>query len=72
MSYTGGATLLGESLGQCEECPYGGSCSGNNIVPRANYWGYLKGQEVVFASQIRNVKKTISSGYLPFQLHLHM
>ncbi len=24
----------------CNECPYGAVCTGNNILPRPNYWGY--------------------------------
>ena len=24
----------------CIKCPYGASCSGNNVVPRQNFWGY--------------------------------
>ena len=24
----------------CIQCPYGAECSGNNVVPRPNYWGY--------------------------------
>ncbi len=32
----------------CEPCPYGGLCSGNNVVPRPNYWGFWHGGELVF------------------------
>ena len=24
----------------CEQCPYGAFCTGNNVMPRPNYWGY--------------------------------
>ena len=32
----------------CITCPYGAVCSGNNVVPRPNYWGYWHGGELVF------------------------
>ncbi len=25
---------------RCANCPYGAICSGNNVIPRHNYWGY--------------------------------
>ncbi len=25
---------------ECIQCPYGATCTGNNIVPRPNYWGH--------------------------------
>ena len=24
----------------CVQCPYGALCTGNNVIPRPNYWGY--------------------------------
>ncbi len=32
----------------CIKCPYGALCSGNNVVPRPNYWGYWHNGELVF------------------------
>ncbi len=32
----------------CIKCPYGAICSGNNIVPRPNYWGYWRWDELAF------------------------
>ena len=32
----------------CISCPYGAACSGNNIVPRPNYWGYWHEGELAF------------------------
>ena len=32
----------------CISCPYGAACSGNNIVPRPNYWGYWHEEELAF------------------------
>ncbi len=33
---------------ECKECPYGAICSGNNVVPRPNYWGYWMEDELKF------------------------
>ncbi len=32
----------------CIPCPYGAVCSGNNVVPRPNYWGYWHKNELTF------------------------
>ncbi len=32
----------------CSECPYGAICTGNNVLPRPNYWGYWHEGELVF------------------------
>ncbi len=32
----------------CVPCPYGALCSGNNVIPRPNYWGYWHKRELVF------------------------
>ncbi len=32
----------------CIPCPYGAVCSGNNVVPRPNYWGYWSNAELLF------------------------
>ncbi len=32
----------------CIPCPYGAVCSGNNVVPKPNYWGYWHKEELVF------------------------
>ncbi len=34
--------------GICIECPYGAICTGNNVLPRSNYWGYWYEGELVF------------------------
>ncbi len=39
---------LRRSHGVCLECPYGAVCSGNNVVPRSNYWGYWKDGALIF------------------------
>ncbi len=33
---------------KCMECPYGGLCTGNNVIPRPNYWGYWHENKLVF------------------------
>ncbi len=33
----------------CLPCPHGAICSGNNVIPRANYWGYWHNGELKFA-----------------------
>ncbi len=37
-----------QQMPDCIECPYGAICSGNNIIPRSNYWGYFKKNKLVF------------------------
>ncbi len=32
----------------CIKCPYGALCTGNNVVPRPNYWGYWYNGKLVF------------------------
>ncbi len=32
----------------CRRCPYGGHCTGYNVLPRPNYWGYWHEGELVF------------------------
>ncbi len=32
----------------CLPCPYGAVCTGNNVVPRSNYWGYWHNRSLVF------------------------
>ena len=32
----------------CIKCPYGAVCTGNNVMPRPNYWGYWHESELVF------------------------
>ena len=32
----------------CLQCPYGAICSGNNVIPRPNFWGYWYNGELVF------------------------
>ncbi len=34
--------------GICKGCPYGALCTGNNVIPRPNYWGYWHEGELVF------------------------
>ncbi len=34
--------------GICMQCPYGALCTGNNVIPRPNYWGYWHEGELVF------------------------
>ncbi len=35
-------------VNNCLKCPYGAQCSGNNVVPRPNYWGFLYGNKLKF------------------------
>ncbi len=37
-----------QARGGCEECPYGAICTGNNVMPRPNYWGYWYEDELEF------------------------
>ncbi len=32
----------------CLACPYGGVCSGHNVVPRPNHWGYWHQNKLIF------------------------
>ncbi len=32
----------------CIPCPYGALCTGNNVMPRSNYWGYWHDGELKF------------------------
>ncbi len=32
----------------CVKCPYGAECSGNNVIPRPNYWGRWYESELMF------------------------
>ena len=32
----------------CIECPYGAVCTGNNVIPRPNYWGHWYGDKLEF------------------------
>ncbi len=44
ISHVGGLINIQESPNPykgCIPCPYGAVCSGNNVVPRPNFWGYL-------------------------------
>ena len=43
--YTGSGDLTSDI---CSECPYGAICTGNNVMPRPNYWGYWHMDELVF------------------------
>ena len=38
----------GQNIDSCEECPYGAVCSGNDVIPRPNYWGSWYDGELVF------------------------
>ncbi len=40
--------ILSKEMADCLECPYGAICSGNNIIPRPNYWGYWKEGNLMF------------------------
>ncbi len=46
------SAIITESIDQseniCIECPYGAICTGNNVMPRPNYWGYWHEDELVF------------------------
>ena len=46
------SAVVTESIDQlenvCIECPYGAICTGNNVMPRPNYWGYWYEGELVF------------------------
>ncbi len=51
ISYRSGHQKIHESPGEksrCIPCPYGGECSGNNVVPRPNYWGFWHQDQMVF------------------------
>ena len=53
ISYTANGSSSGikempEAKKGCMQCPYGGLCSGNNIIPRPNYWGFWHKGEVSF------------------------
>ena len=37
-----------QDMGTCVQCPYGALCTGNNVMPRPNYWGYWHEGELVF------------------------
>ncbi len=39
---------LNKRTTSCLECPYGARCTGNNVVPRPNYWGFWHEGELVF------------------------
>ncbi len=44
-------TMSNEELNvktSCLSCPYGAFCTGNNVIPRPNYWGYWYKGELVF------------------------
>ena len=32
----------------CKPCPYGAICTGNNVTPKQNHWGYWHDDELVF------------------------
>ncbi len=32
----------------CLQCPYGAQCTGNNVIPRPNYWGFWHEGELMF------------------------
>ena len=32
----------------CVQCTYGGLCTGNNVIPRPNYWGFWYETELIF------------------------
>ena len=40
--------LYSENESHCLECPYGAICSGNNVIPRTNYWGFWNKDKLVF------------------------
>ncbi len=40
--------ISSKAMADCLECPYGAHCSGNNIIPRPNYWGYWKQNKLSF------------------------
>ena len=55
LSYDGKENIsLAEKLNRnkgtysCKECPYGALCTGNNVMPRPNYWGYWYESKLVF------------------------
>ena len=35
-------------IDNCEKCPYGALCTGNNVMPRPNYWGYWHEGKLMF------------------------
>ena len=43
-----GKLIENKGIGKCIECPYGALCTGNNVMPRPNYWGYWYEGELAF------------------------
>ncbi len=43
-----GIQQASESNQPCMKCPYGAICSGNNVIPRPNYWGFWYKDKLVF------------------------
>ncbi len=39
---------VGDTSNICTICPYGAICTGNNVMPRPNYWGYWYEGGLVF------------------------
>ncbi len=37
-----------QGMARCENCPYGALCTGNNVMPRPNYWGFWYEDELIF------------------------
>ncbi len=37
-----------EAMEGCSRCPYGAQCTGNNVLPHPNYWGYWHDGRLVF------------------------
>ncbi len=50
LSYGGNGNnvIQGETAENCLECPYGAVCTGNNVIPRPNYWGLWHEGQLVF------------------------
>ncbi len=39
---------VNKGIDPCKKCPYGALCTGNNVMPRPNYWGYWNEGKLVF------------------------
>ncbi len=43
-----GSLIKDRESERCIQCPFGGLCTGNNVIPRPNYWGYWSKDTLVF------------------------
>ncbi len=51
ISYNMGTSVMYETPEaklNCIHCPYGAFCTGNNVIPRPNFWGYWHKSKLIF------------------------